>query len=493
MGIRNQKPGHQTTESGTDRQRVGRDYVEEVQRRAARLNEAIEKKTENYSGDDFAEHQQQQIQQHMARLRSEAVQARRLAEQIQNLSQDGTARKRKPVMNDTPLVDAGHARRASDKRRASGSQSSFNPLHPSMELPPEQLIRLLGLEGKKTRKRPKSATAKKVMPAKEVTPPNEVAPKAASASAWTLPDDMVPASRKRATHSVNTASNPARSKRRRSYADEPLFQERRKGLLLPAIAIGALAGIAASAYLFWWQPAPEQPTITTPAVAVKPPAAAKTVPPRQPAATVAPSPGQAINAPIQRKQPEVVNDAKWRAAVQAQEQRVRAAAEERLRERMQAAQYRAAEATSAAAPAIPQETIDSVPTPSQTIDVPPEGLDPGVAAMEMPPEPEKQQASTATPDEPPAAPVEVSTHTEIEMPLPPEPASEAPAQEPAALQPSIDTHDTSGVPEALETAPAAENSLAQPREAHELPADVVGNDLEPQPDKNEPVYPEASF
>lgn len=31
-------------------------------------------------------------------------------------------------------------------------QLSFNPMHPSMELPPEQLIRLLGVETKKTRK-----------------------------------------------------------------------------------------------------------------------------------------------------------------------------------------------------------------------------------------------------------------------------------------------------------------------------------------------------
>lgn len=32
------------------------------------------------------------------------------------------------------------------------AQLNFNPLHPSMELPPEQLIRLLGMETKKDRK-----------------------------------------------------------------------------------------------------------------------------------------------------------------------------------------------------------------------------------------------------------------------------------------------------------------------------------------------------
>ncbi len=492
MGIRKQKPGRQTTGSGAERMRVGRDYVEEVQRRAARLNEAIEKKTENYSGEDFAERQQQYIQQHMAQLRSEALHARRLAEQIQNLSQDGAAQKRKPVMNDTSLVDPSPARRASDKHRTSGSPTSFNPLHPSMELPPEQLIRLLGLEGKKTRKRRKPAAANEVKPPKEVVPAKELAPNAGStANSWTLPDDMVPASRKRAPKSVNTVNPPARTKPRRSHAEEPLFQERRKGLLLPAVAIGALAGIAASAYLFWSQPAPEPTAAPTRAAVIRSPAAAKAVAPKPTAAKIPPPSRAATASPTQRKQPEAVNDAKWRAAVQAQEQRIRAAAEERLRERMQAANYRAAETTRAAVPPISQDTAETLAVPPQSIDAPPDRLNPDVVAIETPAVPAEQQSPAVTNDATPSTPVEASTHTE--MPFSPEPAHEIDGQEPAALRPSADVNETPQAIEALEDATAAENSTAQPVDAIESPADVVRESPGARADENEPGGPEASF
>ena len=54
---------------------------------------------------------------------------------------------------------------------------AFNPLHPSMELPPEQLIRLLGMESKKTRKHMKtrrSSKQQKPLPAinEQKTPPS---------------------------------------------------------------------------------------------------------------------------------------------------------------------------------------------------------------------------------------------------------------------------------------------------------------------------------
>ena len=483
MGMRKQKTGRQATGSGTEeRSRIGRDYVEEVQRRAVQLNEAIDTKEKTYSGDDFAEHQRQQIQQHMAQLRNEAVQARRLAEQIHNLSRDGTAQQRKPVMNDISMVDPGHTRRASDKPRASGSQSSFNPLHPSMELPPEQLIRLLGLEGKKTRKHRKPAVS-----AKEVTPSQPVLPEVAPVKTWTLPDDMVPASRKRATQPTNTGSNSARSKARRAYTDESVFQERRSRLLLPAVAMGALAGIVVSAYLFWGQPSLEQ-TPTQAVMPSKPPIAAAQIPQGEAVARVAPSASPATSAPIVRNQPGDVSDPKWRAAVAAQEQRVRAAAEERLRERMQAARNNAGKVSSPATPAVAQEPVERVAAPQTS--AAPEGLDATAIAIETAPTPVETADSAATDASLPTPP---GASTQADMPSWPESASETP-EEAAALQPSVDPDATLlDVPEVSEPAPTVENSLAQPAELAESPANVIGNDLQPQPDTLEASDPYASF
>jgi hypothetical protein len=220
--------------------------------------------------------------------------------------------------------------------------------------------------------------------------------------------------------------------------------------------------------------------------------AAKKLPPKPSAATVAPSSREAVNAPIQRKQPDVVNDAKWRAAVQAQEERVRAAAEERLRERIQAANNHAAEATSAGVPAVSPDITETLPTPSQSIDAPPERMDPDVVAIETPPLPKEQQPRAFTTDAPPSTPAETSTHTG--MPFSPESANEIEMQEPAALQPSVDVNEPTQAIEAMEApeeAPPVENSPALPLDANELPADAVGD--RPRARADEPAGPEASF
>ena len=165
MGIRKRKPIVTPARPQQQPQPIDSAYVAEIRRRAEKLTQPVEKQGEY--GDRVRSHQCHQAEQQMAKLRSEAVRARRLAEHIENLSQQTAAykHKRKRVMTDKTIVDPGHAqrlqRRTGDKPAPSAGQLNFNPVHPSMELPPEQLIRLLGMESKKTRKSRKARRAPK--------------------------------------------------------------------------------------------------------------------------------------------------------------------------------------------------------------------------------------------------------------------------------------------------------------------------------------------
>ena len=84
---------------------VERDHAVDIQRRAENLTKAIDYKKESFGAEHIAERQRQQVEHQMAQLRSEVVQARRLAQHIDNLSQDAAAHKRKPAMTDSSLVD----------------------------------------------------------------------------------------------------------------------------------------------------------------------------------------------------------------------------------------------------------------------------------------------------------------------------------------------------------------------------------------------------
>ena len=166
----------------------------------------------------------------MAKLRSEAIQARRLAEHIQMLANPAGTGKREHKPMTTSLGNREHAqekRRHTDNRATGGSQLSFNPLHPSSELPPEQLIRLLGLETKKTRKQQKS---RKPTSSKQLRPKPENGPETET--------------------SLIAENRPSRKKGTRKVADSQVFGGKRPGFLLPSIVAGALAGAAISAYLF---------------------------------------------------------------------------------------------------------------------------------------------------------------------------------------------------------------------------------------------------
>jgi hypothetical protein len=471
MGFRKQRPGPNPGRSSTDGWPIGRDYVEDVRRHAERLGEAFKGETENHSRDTIARRRQEQIQRHMAQLRSEAVQARRLAEQIDNLSRERTMHERKTAMNNASLVGSESSRRASDKPRASGSQSNFNPLHPSMELPPEQLIRLLGLGGKKTRKQRKPPTVKPVPPQEQQNDANraeEVAREASLADTWKLPDDMLPASRKSAAKPANNTGKTARSRTRRAYVDEAVFQRRHNALLVPAVAVGAFAGVIVSAYLFWWQPSSEQSAGAKPAGDAKPPiAATAAMPPKKTATNAEPSVNPVPSAPIERKQPSVINNEKWRAAVQAQEERLRAAAEERLRARAQATRTNAAETSGVVAPTIPQETVARLPDlPPQTANRSVEDENATLLTEDSPSAP-AEQPDSATLDMSPVTPLAAPPLTD--MPSPPQPASPATEDETTALQPSEGIDDTVGTAQGPSDDPPAENGSAQPEEIKQTP------------------------
>lgn len=364
MEIRKQKPKRTQAPSDPPEQPVRRERVDAARRRAARLNDVIEKQAQKGNGEALVQNRQQEIQQQLAQLRSEAVQARRLAEQINNLSREATTQQRRPRMSHTPTVDPGQAqqlsRRAADKSRASGSQTRFNPLHPSLELPPEQLIRLLGLEDKPSRRKHKSGVAESAradLHSGNLSTPPAAVPVSESAP---LPRLEVPTDH--------------RMYQKRQYRDRDTtpFKQGRPSLLLMATGIGILAGIAVSAYVFWWQsdaqPKLPEALVKTPpaattagipapvkrqssAIAAPSPATTKTAPP---AAVTAPTVKPQLTRPETTSAPPTENtpadDPRWRAAVEAQEQRLRAAAAQRLRERMQQGNNITAEDTAVVSP-----------------------------------------------------------------------------------------------------------------------------------------------
>jgi len=316
-------------------QPVARKQAEKLQRRASDLADPVDKQTENNSSARLRRFQRQQIERQMARLRREAVQARRLAEYVENLSRDAAAqqRKRKPVMTDTNIVDPGHAqrlkRRSEDRPASGGGQMSFNPLHPSMELPPEQLIRLLGMESKKTRKVRKTAS-----------------PAPASAKEHRSKPQQAPAP-------AETARLESRPERNHQYPDSqpPMFDNSRRNLLVPALLVGVVAGISVSAYLLMSQPVPvaeQKPAVVSSVPAKKPQTAAKQAN-RKPAA--------GSKAPAMTIQEQ----AAWQADIEQENQRLQAAAKQRLAERI-----RQLEASAAAPPVV--ENTASQPAPYATPD-----------------------------------------------------------------------------------------------------------------------------
>lgn len=250
MSIRRRRTSGSTDKPQQHTHPLERDYVAEVQRRLAHLTEESERTPATVSGPSLPDKQRQRIEREMASLRAEALKARRLAEQIDNLSRETTRLKRKSVMTEsfTPSPDRieHESRRKVDTSKSGASQLSFNPLHPSMELPPEQLIRLLGLAAKKIRK------GKKTHGQAADKHPRSNARHPETRQEPVKPAALIP---------------PVSREHARVRSD---FDNERRGILLPAIVMGVLVGVAAAGYLF----------LSKPPIATTQPAAAETGSPR---------------------------------------------------------------------------------------------------------------------------------------------------------------------------------------------------------------------
>jgi len=320
MGIRERKPAAAQARSRQQPRPVDKAIAAEIRRRAEKLAAAVEIPGNN--GVQGRNHQRQQTEQQMAKLRGEAVQARRLAEQIENLSRETAASRhiRKPAMTDTTIVDPGHAKRRQRKTDGkpgpSGNRLNFNPLHPSMELPPEQLIRLLGMESKKIRKSMKKRQAPKQAAAKKL--PTE-----------TRKDDDGKEGRTPPAKAHPLAVSPVDRSIQYERCEAPqVFSNGYSGLLLPSLVVGVVAGIVVSAYLFWSQPADTEARETpTPATTAK--QVPTTESRRQLVKRTAPTTASATKPKMSAQE-----NTKWRAKVNAEEQRLRTAADQRLSERI---------------------------------------------------------------------------------------------------------------------------------------------------------------
>jgi hypothetical protein len=397
MEFRKQKPKHAQSQPDSSERPVRRERIEAARRRASQLNDVIETKALTGSGDDLVRQRQKEIQQQLAQLRSEAVQARRLAEHIHNLSHEATAQKRRSVMSDTPAVHKGQeeqlGRRVSDSARATGSQSRFNPLHPSMDLPPEQLIRLLGLEDKMARKHHRSAApqaTKSSVPAAAPVGADRTSP---------VPESDFPRLQVPVEH----------RKRPQRHTDAEVFGQRsnRKWMLA---GIG-IAGIAAAG-LFWWQPATEpahpNPTFAPPTPVSSPAPAAEV---QRPTATL---PAPETQAPAAPADPAAVDNAEWEAAVASQEQRLRAAAAQRLHERMQSGESSAAESTVATPPDSIAPVLPAVSAQPDTLD----GENQADTLAPVPTDAEFAPASGSLPSDPVSPTTVEAPETPVDSPEP---------------------------------------------------------------------------
>ena len=104
MGIRKRKPVAAAAKPQQQPQPIDRAFAAEVRRRAEKLAEPVEILMENGAG--LHNRQRQQAERLMAELRSEAVRARRLAEHIENLSQETATYKHKWKHTMTPAINS---------------------------------------------------------------------------------------------------------------------------------------------------------------------------------------------------------------------------------------------------------------------------------------------------------------------------------------------------------------------------------------------------
>ncbi|VAW74360.1 hypothetical protein MNBD_GAMMA15-1348 [hydrothermal vent metagenome] len=345
--------------AATSARPASRRHADEARRKAQHYTDLAEQPGQQKNDRLKATQQREQAEREMAALRAKTLQARRLAGQIENLHQQPIQAKRKGRIMSTTIADPGQAqrmaRRTSDKPSPAGGQLNFNPLHPSMELPPEQLIRLLGLEHKTKRRKKKTRKTRTVNA--RINHDAEDAP-ASEAVKLSLPE-----------------TTPASAERERDIESTP-FGDSQKRLIVPALIVGAVAGIAISAYLFWGG------SEDTAAVAKQSAPAAEikaAVPAAAPESTPATRQGL-----IQRD--KVIPQFE----IKAEEKRLRIEAEQRYSERM----------TEQETVLPPYPLIDDIPGPASLTAEYPESTD---KPLELPVTPNEAPVNTATPPEQPAS------------------------------------------------------------------------------------------
>jgi len=403
----------------------------------------------------------------MAKLRSEAVRARRLAEHIESLSQQTATykHKRKRAMTDKTIVDPGHAqrlqRRTDGKPAPGASQLNFNPVHPSMELPPEQLIRLLGMESKKTRKSRKTRRAPKRAAA------------AVPATVDTHTDSAPPPAKAR-----SQAASPTNRNIQYERCEAPqVFDEGHSRLLVPSLLVGVVAGIAVSGYLFWYQPA-DTAVQKTPA-----PVIAKQRQKPQPKGQLVKRTPAPVATPATKQKMSAQENAAWRARVEAQQQRLHSAAEQRLAEHISQQQQPAQQVEATTAP-----VIDTPPLPVTVPATAPEPVTEAAAptdtALQAPPQPTAETNSDAL--SPAPVPVTVEMPDGVESPAeivqPDTDILPVTPDEPAAVNPT---------PVESITEPAAAATEEMP-DSEPAPAVSEATDIEPEalaPTEMEPPMP----
>ncbi len=316
MVIRNKQQPVQTPASIPPARPACRQRADSIRRKAQRYTDLSEQTGKQSHDQRKASQKRERAEKEMATLRAEAVQARRLATRIKNLHQPTQAKPKGRIMS-TTIADPGQAqrmsRRGSDRPLPTGRQLSFNPLHPSMELPPEHLIRLLGLENKTKRRK------------------KRIVPVATHRSEEKKPGNAIAAG-KPATP-TRVAAPPASSEKERNTT--PPFGERQRNLLATSLIVGVIAGAVLSIFLFWNSPDNAAPTATqtvpaeTVNKAVLPLPATKN---RRLSATTATLPPPAET----NRQGTVKrgNNSASAAAISAEEKRLRNEAENRFTERM---------------------------------------------------------------------------------------------------------------------------------------------------------------
>jgi len=249
-------------------------------------------------------------------------------------------------MTESSIFGPGHSQHPKpgmkNKPTASRGAPPFNPLHPSMELPPEQLIRLLSMESKKTRKHMKmrrSFDQQKSRPAigepKIQRSPDQQNSRCTSDEPKPQDSDDGQKSRQ-VTDQQKTHRPPSQAPRKKTTdrqerpepkqvarpshhmeyeRNEPAVFEQRSPWLLPAMLIGLVAGVAISGYLFWYQPSPSaQQKKPAPLVSSEP--QNRRIPKQQPHSQpvkhkAAPDSGKTARLPTPAKAAPTGNDAKW--------------------------------------------------------------------------------------------------------------------------------------------------------------------------------------